>query len=209
MSKKRNPKKRRSALREVEQGYDLYAKQYDESQGYLDSFERYDLFEMLGEVKGLRVLDLGCGTGRMSEYLIKFGAEVVGLDISEEMLKIARKKLPKVEFVQGDSDKLPFEDDSFDMVVASFLVVHLPTMDATFDEAYRVLKPGGNFIVTNINQRKAPKLKIGKEEIVIKSHYHRPDEVIEALEKSFFEPMEERFVEESDTWINQIVKAKK
>lgn len=190
-----------------QEGYDLYAPYYGASHAYLDSFEKYDLFEMMGDIRGKKVLDLGCGTGRMAEYLRKFGAEVVGIDISEKMLEIARKKVGSATFVQGDVEDLPFEDESFDMVVGAFLVVHLPELETCFREVYRVLKEGGEFIVTNINQRKAPKLKAGKQEIVIKSHYHRPDDVLEALDKSFFRIEEERFVEEEGSWINQIVKA--
>lgn len=201
--------KKKARVYSSEEGYDLYARHYDEKREFLDSFERYDLLEMMREVKGKRVLDLGCGTGRTTASLVKLGAEVCGVDISKEMIAVASKKCRGAEFVVGDSEKLPFEDASFDLVVATFLIVHLKYLQRTFDEVYRVLKPGGTFIVTNVNQRKAPKLTTSEGEIVINSFYHRPQDVFKALEESFFEVMEERFVVEDGVEINQILKARK
>lgn len=191
------------------EGYDKYAPFYDASNSFLDSFERYDLFEMLGEVSGKKVLDLGCGTGRMTANLVKFGGEVTGLDVSPGMIEVAKKNLRSTEFVVGDCENLPFGDASFDMVVATFLIVHLKEMRKCFDEVYRVLKPGGIFLVTNVNQRKEPKLETDDEVLKIESFYHRPENVTKELEDCFFDLMEERMVDEGGVWINQIVKAKK
>lgn len=201
--------KKKAKVYGAEEGYDLYAGFYDQTTAHLDSFERYDLLEMLKGVKGMKVLDLGCGTGRMTKKLLELGAEVVGVDVSEEMLNVARKKCRGAEFVLGDSANLPFGEGEFDLVVASFLIVHLKGLEKSFDEVYRVLKPGGVFIVTNVNQRKAPKLALDKGEIVITSFYHRPEDVVGALENSFFEVVEERMVMEDGVWINQILKALK
>ncbi len=192
-----------------EEGYNLFADYYDVSLAYLNSFEKDIIFTMMGDVEGKKVLDVGCGTGRMIENLRKFQAKPVGLDISKEMLRIARKKFLGTEFVLGDIENLPFEDDEFDMVLSSFVLVHLGDLRLAFEEVHRVLKDGGVFIVTNINQRKAPKLTMGKKEIVIKSFYHRPETVIQELKNCFFEIEKEEFVGEGNSWINQIVKVRK
>lgn len=191
------------------EGYDLYAPYYEKDHAYLDSFERSELFELMGDVQGLEVLDVGCGTGRMVENLKKFGAKVTGVDVSEKMLAIAKKRFSTSEFVLGDIEDLPFEDESFDMVVATFVIVHLAALQRAFDEVYRVLKPGGVFLLSNINQRKAPKLKVEKEEILIRSYYHRPEAVSKALEESFFAIEADGFVQQDGVWINQLVKARK
>ena len=125
------------------------------------------------------------------------------------MLAIAKKKFKKTEFVLADSEKLPFKDESFDAVTALFLIVHLGDLRKTFDEAYRVLKKGGIFILSNINQRKPPKLKIYNDEVIIESFYHMPKHVIAALEDSFFEIESDELVYEEGIWINQIIKAVK
>jgi len=194
------------------EGYDLYAPHYDEKLDYLDSFEKRKLVELMDNLGGKKVLDIGCGTGRIIPDLLDKNAIVTGADISTEMLKIAQEKFPKVNFVEADIRKLPFKDDSFDFVIAAFVIVHLKQVELenAFDEVYRVLKPGGKFILTNINQKKAPKLKVKNlGEIVIKSYYHIPEHVIEALNGCRFSIEDENFINEGEIWINQIIKAVK
>lgn len=199
---------RKSNVHESKEGYDLYAEFYDKSNDYLNSFEKDALVRMLRNVvMGGYILDLGAGTGRLIKYL---KGKIVAADISEEMLKIMKKKFSKVEIVCADAENLPFKDGSFDLVVAAFLIVHLKNPEKCFSEVYRVLKDGGTFVVTNINQRKAPKLEIdGRSEIVIKSYYHRPEDIRKTLEKNLFKIEKEEFVYENGTWINQIIKAVK
>ncbi|MCK9186331.1 class I SAM-dependent methyltransferase [Candidatus Gracilibacteria bacterium] len=192
------------------EGYDLWASHYDKTLSFLDSLEGNALNLALRCVEGKKVLDLGCGTGRGIKHLYDFkAAEVCGVDVSKKMLEIAKKKFKNTEFVLADSEKLPFEDESFDVVTGLFLIVHLGDLRKTFDEAYRVLKNGGVFILSNINQRKPPKLKIYNDEVIIDSFYHMPKHVIEALEASFFEIESDELVYEDGIWINQIIKAVK
>ncbi len=194
----------------AEEGYDVFAPYYDEGLGYLNSFEEGELFHMIGGLKGKRVLDIGAGTGRLVRELKDRGAEVVAADISEKMLDVLGKKFPDIETVVCDMKNLPFKDEEFDLVIATFVIVHIRDLTPAFDEVYRVLKDGGRFIVSNINQRKAPKLKAGKEKnLVIKSFYHMPKKVWEALEKSFFTIKKEEFVYDGKAWINQILEAEK
>lgn len=200
----------RSQLHGVADGYNLYATTYEKDHPYLDTFEGDVIFTMLGKIKGLKILDVGCGAGRITKFLRDEGAEVSAADISEEMLKIIEKKITGVKTYQAGIDKLPFEDNTFDIVTAAFVIVHLETLEKSFEEVYRVLKPGGFFIVTNVNQRKPPRLKTKEgEKIIIKSQYHRPDHVIEALRDCFFAIEKDEFVYADGALINQIVKARK
>lgn len=195
-----------------DEGYDLYAGNYDEKLDYLDSFEKRKLDDFFRDIKGKKVLDIGCGTGRIIPDLLEKEAKVTGADVSTEMLKIAVKKFPNSTFVKADIRELPFKDDSFDIVISAFVIVHLKQceLEEAFNEVYRVLKPGGSFILTNINQKKAPKLKVKNlGEIVIKSYYHIPEHVIEALNNCCFSIETEDFINEGDVWINQIIKAVK
>jgi len=199
-----------------EEGYDLWAKHYDgdknEKLAFLNTFDESVIFKMIGDIENKKILDLGCGTGRLFKGLMRKEADLYGADISQEMLNVASKKYSKVKFVKASAYDLPFTDDQFDIVVCAFLIVHLNDLEKAFSEVYRVLKPNGVFILTNINQRKAPKLTLNsKEEIVIKSFYHRPEDVIKALEDVFFEIEDEDYVnsENGNVWINQIIKAVK
>ncbi len=201
---------RKNKVFDSRDGYNLYASKYDDDADYLNSFEKDSLFKIIGDIKGKKVLDAGCGTGRMIPELKKRGAIITAVDISEEALKIVKNKFSDIETVLADVNNLPFSSESFDIVLATFMIVHIKDLNPVFDEIYRVLKNKGRFILSNINQKKAPKLRLlNREEIVIRSFYHMPKHVIEALESSLFTIKKEEFVYEDKTWVNQIIEAVK
>jgi SAM-dependent methyltransferase len=104
-----------------------------------------EVFQLLAAEAGLdrgRVLDIGCGTGRLVAALAERGVDASGVDVSPEMLAVARRKLPQCRFVEGRAEQLPFGDAAFERVVFG-LVVHLVERPAAFAEAFRVLAPGG------------------------------------------------------------------
>ena len=95
---------------------------------------------------GARILDLGCGPGIDAVKLAKKGLKVYGLDLSEELLKIASKQLPEGAFTQGDMlERFPYEDDFFDGVFAKASLVHIPKdkIEQVLKETIRVLKKNG------------------------------------------------------------------
>jgi SAM-dependent methyltransferase len=115
-----------------------------ESNPYTALYEAPGLQALVPPVAGLRVLDAGCAGGRTSAWLVERGAEVVGLDASEELLRLARDRLPSASFVVGDlAESLPFEDGSFDVVVAGLVMHYLRDWAPTLREFRRVLRPGG------------------------------------------------------------------
>ena len=189
------------------EGYDLTADYYNKKSKYWDSFEKDKVLPLLGDLEGKKILDVGAGAGRLSLKLAEKGAEVTALDISEEILK--KIKNVKIKKVIGDAESIDFPDESFDIVIATFLIVHLKDLKRFFDEAYRVLKPGGLFLVTNINQRKPPAVKTKEGLVEIESFYHRPELVVEELENLAFGIEKEEFVREGETWVNQIVLVRK
>lgn len=98
------------------------------------------------EVSGdMSLLDVGCGPGYVSAAAQGKGAIPVGLDFSSEMIAVAKRMFPTIEFRQGDAQNLPFADDSFDRVLANFALLHLADPERACAEACRVLKPGGAF----------------------------------------------------------------
>jgi len=201
---------KKSNVYESPEGYDLYAPQYDEYKNlaYLKRFEEDVVDKFLRDVKGMKVLDVGCGTGRIVADLRREGAVVSACDVSEKMVQKVNEKFTRLEAIVGDIEELPYSDGEFDFVVALFVVVHLKDLRDAFDEVYRVLKDGGVFVLSNINQRKAPKLKLeDKREIVIESYYHRPEDILKALEDSFFRIEKEEFVRDGGVWVNQIIRA--
>ena len=92
-----------------------------------------------------RFLDVGCGTGYLMSLARDFGFDVYGLDPSSGMLEQARKKygFEDSRLREGSASQLPFEDSSFDVVLASGSLVHVPEIEAASKEMVRVLRPGG------------------------------------------------------------------
>lgn len=95
------------------------------------------------------MLDLGCGPAWEMQRMRRDGLEQVGFDLSEELLKIAKKNNPTAKFVQGDMRHLPFEAHSFDGVFAKASLLHLKKegVPGVINEVMRVLKPNGIFYV--------------------------------------------------------------
>ena len=93
----------------------------------------------------MSILDLGCGPGYVSAAAAERGATPLGLDFSKEMIGIAKKMFPKIEFREGDAQNLSFPETTFDRVVANFALLHLANPERAMCEAARVLKPGGRF----------------------------------------------------------------
>lgn len=129
--------------------YDAMAAEYttDNDGGIFNSlYERPAMLAMVGDVDGLRVLDIGCGAGQLSQELVARGATVTGIDVSSAMVALAEDRHGDIAtFVAGDiSDPLPFETGSFDVVVASLVMHYLEDWTPVFREIGRVLTDQGS-----------------------------------------------------------------
>ncbi|MDH5596626.1 MAG: class I SAM-dependent methyltransferase [Candidatus Peregrinibacteria bacterium] len=191
-------------------GYARYAQQYDERERFWDSFEQDKLAPYINEAQGLEVLDAGAGTGRLSLKLHKAGAHVTALDISPEMLAILKQKEPGINPIEGDMERMPFEDESFDMVFSSLALVHLKKVEPFLDECYRVLKDDGRMVLVNIHYRKAEVLNDSQGRYTIAGYNHFPRHVREAAESlAFGIEHDEIITEGDDVWVSQVLVLRK
>jgi ubiquinone/menaquinone biosynthesis C-methylase UbiE len=116
---------------------------------------------------GERLLDVGCGTATLllAAKAQDSSIEAIGIDSDEQVLALAKKKIAanklKVEVMQARAEKLPFPADSFDIVTSTLIFHHLPTevKKLAMQEIYRVLKPGGRFLLADFGQLQGVLLK--------------------------------------------------
>ena len=110
------------------------------------------ILELVGEVRGKKVLDAGCGGGFYSLCLSKKGAKVLGIDASEEMIKIAKRKASRnmldAEFMVGDVSDLKIEDSVYDLVLSTLVLMDVKKLDNAVSELVRVTRDGGDIIVS-------------------------------------------------------------
>ena len=105
-----------------------------------------------------RALDVATGTGDLAVELASRGASVVGMDFSEAMLSLARKKAPGLTFEAGDAQALAYEDGSFDAATVGFGARNFGDLDAGLREMARVVRPGGRVVVLEITTPTKPPL---------------------------------------------------
>ncbi|MCA9751050.1 MAG: class I SAM-dependent methyltransferase [Gemmatimonadetes bacterium] len=136
----------------IRDGYDRWAKVYDHDRNPLPALEEPVVRALEpANLRGLRALDLGCGTGRHAIRLAERGAHVTAVDFSAGMIDAARGKpgAESVKFVVHDlTVTLPFDDQSFELVVSGLVLEHLGDLDRFFGEIRRVLRPSGVAIVS-------------------------------------------------------------
>jgi len=160
-----------------------------------------------------KVLDLGCGTGRLYEIFKDKGVDYTGIDFSEELIKIAREKHGD-RFIVGDILSLPFPDKNFDSVWSIAVLHHIPSKELrkrTLGEIRRVLKPNGRVIVT------CWKLKsFFRKDVFIPFHgkqryYHifTKRELEKLFKESGFKIEESRFLKRNNKKTNILIIAKK
>lgn len=135
--------------------FDGQAAEYDQRNTYYYSrngkISCCDIAEQIKDIPYGALLDVGCGTGYLIDMLTgQKEAEYCGVDLSEEMVRVAQgKKINGAEFRVGSADKLPYPDGTFDIVTCSQSFHHYPYPEKAMQEALRVLKPGGLYILSD------------------------------------------------------------
>lgn len=129
-----------------QQAYNNWASQYDTNENKTRDLEAIALRETLASVSFSNCLEIGCGTGKNTEWFLQRAGHITAVDLSEEMLLKAKQKLnsKKVKFVQADiNNGWDFTAETYDLVSFSLVLEHIENLDHIFKEAYKKLNEGG------------------------------------------------------------------
>lgn len=137
--------------------YDAY---FDTKKGRYVWQVETDLMKQLIDIEsGMRVLEIGSGTGIYSIPFARQGCIVTGIDISDEMLEIARQKVIdqqlNLDFIHMDANALHFSEHTFDRIYSMGVLDFVDDLEHAFEQAYRVLKPGGKISIAVVNRDSA------------------------------------------------------
>jgi demethylmenaquinone methyltransferase/2-methoxy-6-polyprenyl-1,4-benzoquinol methylase len=110
------------------------------------------LVRLSGAAPGVQALDVCCGTGDIAARLARTGAEVTGLDFSQEMLSVGRLRFPGITFIQGDAMALPFQNQGFQIVTMGYGLRNLASWQQGLAELVRVTRPGGRILILDFGK---------------------------------------------------------
>ena len=142
------------ASSDVAEAYDRWSRQYDLDRNTTRDLDALVVRRAPLTLAGARVVELGCGTGKNSEWLASQAREVVALDFSPGMLDVARRRVraANVRFVEHDITRpWPVEHGSADVVVGDLVLEHVRDLAPVYREAVRVLRPGGQLFLCELH----------------------------------------------------------
>lgn len=138
----------------IEKAYNIWAEQYDTNENKTRDLDIESTIETLSKYDFKNVLELGCGTGKNTEWLLKKSERIIGLDFSIEMLEIAKNKITndKVEFIKADLTKdWEIENQFADLVTSSLTLEHIDDLNHVFSQANQKLMENGIFFISELH----------------------------------------------------------
>ena len=172
--------------------YNAWALQYDEDINPTRDLDKKVTIESLSNIDFLEVLELGCGTGKNSEWLVTRAHRLVGLDFSKNMLERAKNKIKsdKATFIRTDlNENWPVKDNSFDLAVINLTLEHIEDLNHIFDSLFNKLSEGGKCFVSELHPKrqlagsKAKFFNMG-EEFVLDAFLHDEEDYVQSAERS-------------------------
>ena len=174
--------------------YNAWAYQYDDNVNKTRDLDEAVTKKSLSNLDFFKVLELGCGSGKNTEWLITKADKLVGLDFSKNMLAVARKKIPskKVTFINADlNENWPVNNNSFDLAVINLTLEHIKTLDHIFDLLAMKLVQGGKCFVCELHPKKqlaGSKAQFEENgiDIVLDVFQHSEKDYIQSAERAGF-----------------------
>jgi len=197
----------------IEKAYNSWAADYDSNDNKTRDLDQKATIKTLEDLNFDKVLELGCGTGKNTNWLIDKADEIIGLDFSTEMLTIAKEKIssPKVQFLKTDlNEKWDVPNGFADLVTASLTLEHIKDLDAIFKQANQKLKENGHFFICELHPIKQYlgskaqfETKDGMQDLEV--YVHHTSEYIEAAQKNGFKLQELKEWFDLDTPIPRLI----
>ena len=181
-------------MKKIIDKYNIWAYQYDNNINPTRDLDKAITKESLSNIDFFKVLELGCGSGKNTEWLITKADKLVGLDFSKNMLALARKKItsPKVTFINADlNEKWPVNNNSFDLTTINLTLEHIKILDHIFNSVFMKLDQGGKCFVCEIHPKKQlagskPQFEENGTKILLDIFQHSEQEYIQSAEKAGF-----------------------
>ena len=182
----------------IEKAYNSWSEQYDTNENKTRDLDKEATIRTLSSYEYENVLELGCGTGKNTAFLLKKAKSIIGLDFSQEMLNKAIKKInsEKVRFRKADlNENWNIEKNSVDLITSSLTLEHIEDLDFIFSQANEKLISKGKFFISELHpfkQYTGSKAKYttenGVEELEV--FVHHVSEYISAANKNHFKLIE-------------------
>ncbi len=187
-------------MKRIKKNYDQWAKLYDSNINPTRDLDKSATIETLTKISFNNVLELGCGSGKNTEWLINKVDKVVGIDFSEGMLSLARKKIfsDNIEFIQADlNTEWPVDDNAFDLITINLTLEHIENLDHIFTSAFNKLNINGKCFVCELHPEKqlaGSKARFGDKgsEIVLDVFQHLESDYLTSAEKAGFNLLQQK-----------------
>ena len=181
-----------------QQAYNRWSQTYDTVENKTRDLESKALRECFSTIEPIDILEIGCGTGKNTEFLQTKAEHLIGADFSAEMLARAKMKITaeNVEFRRLDlRESWDFADDSFDLITCSLALEHIENIDFVFAEAHRVLRENGRFYFGELHPFKQyggtkARFETGSGVFELECFVHHVSEFFEFAVKNNFEVVE-------------------
>jgi len=182
----------------IEKMYNVWAQQYDTNENKTRDLDQRTVIEILSKYEFSKVVELGCGTGKNTSFLLTKAQELIGIDISQAMLDKAKQKITdeRVHFIKGDLLKAWEVSDEFaDLISCSLVLEHIEDMSFVFSEANRALMENGLFYISEFHPFKqyvGSKARFETEEGTqeLEAYVHHTSDYLRLAEKNGFQLIE-------------------
>ncbi len=199
----------------VQQAYDVWSETYDAIENKTRDLEAKALRELILPTAPLDILEIGCGTGKNTEFLRTRAKRLVGADFSAEMLGKARAKsaAANVEFRRLDlREEWNLAENSFDLIICSLALEHIENIDFVFAQARKVARSGGRFYVGELHpfkqyQGSKARFETGSGVFELECFVHHVSDFFEAARRNDFALVElaEKFDDDDQTTIPRLL----